>query len=695
MRNRFLHHFVILLALLSVTIATPAGLHAQDADAGKPLPKNPFPNASPAPSLDGGVKWLNCGGPIDLKDLRGKVVLIDFWTFCCINCIHVLPDLAVLEEKYDRELVVIGVHSAKFENEKDSDAIREAILRYEISHPVVNDANMTIWRKFQVNSWPTLVLIDPEGNYCGFVSGEGNFEILDTKISELVKYHAAKGTLDRTVVDFALARENVEPTPLRYPGKVLADSDSDRLYISDSNHNRIVITTLDGKLVDIVGSGKIGSADGAFGAAEFDHPQGMALADGILYVADTENHLIRTVDLQKKTVSTLAGTGEQANFRAGGGPLKTTALNSPWDLLVHKGVLYIAMAGPHQIWAHPLGGEKIGIFAGTGREDIIDAPHKASAFAQPSGLATDGKALFVCDSEGSAIRRVPFDRSQPVTTIAGTSDLPGGRSLFEFGDEDGVGGQARLQHPLGAVFHNDKLFIADSYNHKIKQIVGTPSGEGKVTTLYGDGEAGDGLEPLELAEPAGLDIARNRLYIADTNNHRIVTVDLVSGEASLLKIPDLVPPPKPKVDDAPKLAAGAAAKAPSQTIKPSSSIPVTIEVSLPDGFKLNPDYPIAATATGTGRLVASDEQPARLSATGEKSTIQLKLPMTGQKGRDTLQISVRYGYCRDGESGVCKVGTVHWSLPVVAAADGGESIHLVASQDRKAPADESRKLELD
>ena len=249
-------------------------------------PPNPFPRRFKAPELDGGNGWLNTSGEITLKDLRGKVVLLDFWTFCCINCMHVLPDLAYLEKKYDKQLVVIGVHSAKFENEKETENIRRAIVRYEISHPVINDSDMTVWRKFNVQSWPTLVLIDPEGYYCGSISGEGNREGLDAVIEKVVAYHKHKKTLDETPVRFDLEREKAKPTPLKFPGKVLADEAGRRLFISDSNHNRIVIAGLDGKLVNVIGTGAIGKTDGAFDKATFDHPQGMALV-GEPYMSPT------------------------------------------------------------------------------------------------------------------------------------------------------------------------------------------------------------------------------------------------------------------------------------------------------------------------------------------------------------------------------------------------------------------------
>ncbi|QDT36466.1 thioredoxin-like domain-containing protein [Stratiformator vulcanicus] len=508
--------------------------------------QNPFPNAEPAPSLEGGKAWLNTNEPLSLEKLKGKVVLLDFWTYCCINCIHVLPDLEYLEKKYAQELVVVGVHSAKFENEKETDAIRDAILRYEIEHPVINDADMKVWRKFGARSWPTLVLLDPEGNYCGYLSGEGNRKLLDNIIGKLVAYHDANGTLKRSKPDFGLEREDVEPTPLRFPGKVLADQSTDRLFIADSNHNRIVVTTLAGKLLHVIGTGERGADDGSYEKSSFFRPQGMALVGETLYVADTENHLIRSINLEDQTVATLAGTGKQAAFRAKGGPLKYTALNSPWDLLQHDGTLHIAMAGPHQMWSHELGTDYIGVFAGSGREDVIDGTHPDSALAQPSGIASDGEAMYVCDSEGSAIRRVPFDTSKKVTTPAGPHDLPRGATLFEFGDRDGLGSDARFQHPLGIAYKDGFLYVADSYNHKLRKVELLKTGKGDTTSWLGTGDQGDDLDPPQFDEPAGLSIAGETLFVADTNNHRILAIDLATRRPRLVSIEGLEPPASSK-----------------------------------------------------------------------------------------------------------------------------------------------------
>ena len=502
--------------------------------------KSPFPQRFDAPSLDGGHGWLNVKNPLTWKDLRGKVVVIDFWTYCCINCMHVLPDLDFLEKKYPNELVVIGVHSAKFENEKDTEAIRAAIQRYEIKHPVINDAEMTVWRKFGVRSWPTLVVIDPEGKYIGHLSGEGNRETLDMVIGKLVDHHRKKGTLNETPMKFDLEAGKLTQTPLRFPGKILADPNFDRLFISDSNHNRIVVTTLQGKLIETIGSGKIGAQDGDFKTASFDHPQGMELVGDDLYVADTENHLLRKINLKNKTVKTVAGTGLQARTRGAGGPLLTTALNSPWAISHFQGTLYIAMAGPHQLWKHKLGSETVEVFAGSGREDITDGTLAESALAQPSGMTHDGKNMYFVDSEGSAVRKVTFGPKATVTTLAGPRGLASGRALFEFADIDGKGDVARFQHPLGIVHYNGKLFVADSYNHKIRVVDATT---GKTTSFLGTGKAGNELSAaVQFSEPAGLTIAQDQLYIADTNNHRIVVVDLKNKSVRELKIEGLKAP---------------------------------------------------------------------------------------------------------------------------------------------------------
>src|SRR5580765_6759361 len=320
-----------------------------------------------APELDGGEGWLNTDGPLSIRALRGKVVLLDFWTYCCINCMHVLPDLKRLERKHGDALVVIGVHAAKFTNEGDTAHIREAIGRYEIDHPVVNDRGFAIWHAYAVRAWPTLMVIDADGYVVGSVSGEGHYDVLDEVVSELIEDARARGILDLRPLAHARGAGAPPGSLLAYPGKVVVDEPSARVLIADTNHHRLLVATMDGRVTDVIGSGRPGAGDGPLGEASFQHPQGMAVVEDLVYVADTDNHLIRTVDLAGGIVGTLAGTGEQARgLGARGGVALDSALSSPWDVVVADGVLYVAMAGPHQVWAYAAEARRIAPWAGTG-----------------------------------------------------------------------------------------------------------------------------------------------------------------------------------------------------------------------------------------------------------------------------------------------------------------------------------------
>jgi DNA-binding beta-propeller fold protein YncE len=472
-----------------------------------------------APELDGASEWLNVTSPISMAQLRGKVVLLDFWTYGCINCMHVLRDLKTLEQRFPEELVVIGVHSPKFPNERSSDNLKRVLVRYEIEHPVANDAGHVIWRRYGVQAWPTRVIIDPAGNLVGTAMGEGNLEGFISAIRTVVRVFDEQGAVDRAPLPLALERARHADRPLLYPGKVHADAAGDRLFIADTSHNRIVVTSTSGRLIETIGSGIQGDGDGIFSQARFNRPQGLALDADMLYVADTGNDQIRAIDFQARAVHTL----DLAN------------LKSPWDVALKTGILIVAMAGPHQLWVVDLLNDQAYPYAGTGEEARRDGALNQAAFAQPSGLALDGNTLYVADAESNTIRAVSLPPVNNVTTLAGGD-------LFEFGDTDGKGDAVRLQHPLGVAVHHGKVFIADTYNHKIKVL--DPS-SGKVSTLAGTGEPGTADGPANRAqfhEPGGISIAGDTLFVADTNNHAIRAIDLRRASVSTLQIEGLAPP---------------------------------------------------------------------------------------------------------------------------------------------------------
>ncbi|MEH2348171.1 MAG: thioredoxin-like domain-containing protein [Nostoc sp.] len=490
-----------------------------------------------APELPQNYSWLNTDKPLSLKQFKGRVVILDFWTYCCINCLHILPNLKYLEQKYKDSLTVIGVHSAKFDNEKETENIRQAILRYDIEHPVIVDSNFRLWEEYAVRAWPTLIIIDPEGYVIGQIAGEGNRDTLDELIQKLIQQHQDKGTINFQELSLTLEKQR-KPliTPLAFPGKVLATQAG--LFIADSGHHRLIMSSFDGEILHLIGTGKSGLTDGAFNEAQFFAPQGMAYdtENQILYVADTENHTLRRVDLKRQVVEAIAGTGEQSrNIHPHGGAALETALNSPWDLVKVGNTLFIAMAGPHQIWEMDLETSIIKTYAGTGAEACIDGSLTESAFAQPSGISTDGEELYIADSEVSSIRGVGIVEPYQVRTVCGSG------GLFGFGDVDGQGEDVRLQHCLGVEFAQSFLWVADTYNHKIKLV--SPSGN--CQTVLGDGSVGlqDGQgKNSRFFEPSGLSAIDSYLYIADTNNHAIRRVDLNTFEVTTLEFIGLCAP---------------------------------------------------------------------------------------------------------------------------------------------------------
>ncbi|GJN31279.1 hypothetical protein PR202_gb19661 [Eleusine coracana subsp. coracana] len=494
-------------------------------------------SATYVPEFPRKLDWLNTA-PLQFgRDLKGKVVLLDFWTYCCINCMHVLPDLESIEKKYkDKPFTVVGVHSAKFDNEKDLEAIRNAVLRYNITHPVVNDGDMYLWRELGVNSWPTFVLIGPNGKVLAQISGEGRRKDLDEVVGAALEFYEEKKLLQNDPLPLALEKDKdsrLLTSPLKFPGKLAIDVQNNRLFISDSNHNRIVVTNLEGQFICQVGSSEEGLLDGPFDSALFNRPQGMAYDSkrNILYVADTENHALREINFVDETV-----------------------LNSPWDVSYDPSeeTIYIAMAGQHQIWVHNVRDGVTKVFSGDGYErNLNGSSAMRTSFAQPSGisLAPELQELFIADSESSSIRAVNLKTGGSRLLAGGDPVFP--ENLFRFGDFDGIGSDALLQHPLGVVYASDnQIYVADSYNHKIKRLDPVTR---KVTTVVGTGRAGykdgPGLS-AQLSEPAGIvEVGEGKLLVADTNNNtiRYITLSEKGAEVKTLDLIGVQPPsPKPK-----------------------------------------------------------------------------------------------------------------------------------------------------
>lgn len=653
------------------------------------------------PEFPEGLEWLNTEAPISVyKDLCGKVVVLDFFTYCCINCIHLLPDLHALEHTYsDKDgLLIVGVHSAKFPNEKVLDNIKSAVLRYNISHPVVNDADASLWQELEVSCWPTLVILGPRGNMLFSLIGEGHKDKLFLYTSITLKYYKDRGQIRDHKIGIKLYKDSLPSSPLLFPGKVTVDQVTNRLVIADTGHHRILVIWKNGQIQYSIGGPNPGRKDGMFSEATFNSPQGVAIMNNIIYVADTENHLIRKIDLQAEKVSTVAGIGIQGTDKEGGAEGEQQPISSPWDVtfgtsgseVQRDDILWIAMAGTHQIWALLLDSCKLPKknelkkgtclrFAGSGNEENRNNayPHKAG-FAQPSGLSLASEepwnCLFVADSESSTVRTISLKDGAVKHLVGGERDPT---NLFAFGDADGVGINAKLQHPLGVAWDNKRnlLYVADSYNHKIKIV--DPKTK-SCTTLAGTGNTdnvtGSSFTESTFNEPGGLCIGENGqlLYVADTNNHQIKVMDLETKTISVLPIfrsaSSVVDGPVlgETQKTLPKLPKSAASiRLSPVTARPGQTLQFKLRLDLPSGTKLTEGVPSCwfVTAEGNEWLLQGQTPSGEIESMSSQPTISLQVPGRCLSLEAVVCVSVLLYYC-SADSGACMMQGVLFRQPL-------------------------------
>ncbi|KAM6898629.1 NHL repeat-containing protein 2 [Lycodopsis pacificus] len=662
------------------------------------------------PDFQTGLEWLNTEGPLSLnKELSGKVVLLDFFTYCCINCMHILPDLHHLEKKHSAKdgLVVVGVHSAKFPNEKVLENVRSAVLRYDICHPVVNDSEAHLWHELEVSCWPTLVLLGPRGNLLFSLVGEGHRDRLMLFTASALRHYGEQGLLKTHAVGIKLYRDSLPPSVLSFPGKVAVDSSKKRLAIADTGHHRILVVSTAGQLLRVIGGPESGRQDGDLSDASFKAPQGVAIKGEAVYVADTENHLIRKIDLLEGRVSTLAGVGAQGTDKEGGSMGPQQPISSPWDVTLgtaggaEGNVLWIAMAGTHQIWALfladgklPKGSEsKAGTcvrWAGSGNEENRNNsyPHKAG-FAQPSGLASAPEepwgCLYVADSESSTIRTLAMKDGAVKLLVGGERDP---LNLFAFGDVDGKGVDSKLQHPLGVAWAPEQslLYVADSYNHKIKVV--DPKVK-QCSTLAGTGEAGDTLGPEFnkscFNEPGGICVGDGGklLYVADTNNHQVKVLDLSSKTVSLFPIStdctDSVPSGPTKAPTLPKSAARRAM--PPVAVSAGQTLVMSLTLSLPEGTKLTEEAPScwALSAEGNEWLLESHVVTGDIVDLSKPLSISTSIPAVIKdfNGNPSLTLGVWLYYCME-TGNACMMKAASFTQPLQISGNRGEEEITVA-----------------
>ncbi|CAM5244925.1 NHL domain-containing thioredoxin family protein [Streptomyces avidinii] len=588
-----------------------------------------------APELIGKGGWLNTGGKeLSLADLRGRIAILDFWTFCCINCLHVLDELRELEEKHRDTVVIIGVHSPKFVHEAEHAAVVDAVERYQVHHPVLDDPELATWKQYAVRAWPTLVVIDPEGYIVAQHAGEGHAHAIARLVEELEAEHEAKGTLRRGDGPY------VAPEPvagdLRFPGKALL-LPSGNLLVSDTTRHRLVELAADGE--SVVRS--IGSGERGFAGDSFSEPQGLALLpDGKVVVADTVNHALRTYDPATGQVETVAGTGRQWWQGAPtSGPALEVDLSSPWDVAWWQGRVWIAMAGVHQLWTWDPEAGTVEVAAGTTNEGLLDGPAAEAWFAQPSGLAAAGDRLWIADSETSALRYVEAagegHEGYVIKSAVGTG-------LFDFGHRDGDAAQALLQHPLGVTALPDgSVAVCDTYNHALRRY---DPATGRVSTLATD-----------LREPSDAVLVGEDIVVVESARHRLTRLRL--------------PEEAVRVDAVAHRTQRAATEVAPGTLR------LDVVFQAPSGQKLDTRY-----GPSTRLLVSST--PPELLAAGEGAGTDLfrELALNPDVSEGVLHVSAMAASCDDdpaNEYPACHVHQQDWGVPVRVTADGVSRLPLV------------------
>ncbi|MFF1416431.1 NHL domain-containing thioredoxin family protein [Streptomyces sp. NPDC058280] len=601
-----------------------------------------------APELVGKGGWINTGGKeLSLADLRGSIAIVDFWTFCCVNCLHVLDELRELEEKHRDTVVIIGVHSPKFVHEAEHQSVVDAVERYEVHHPVLDDPELATWKQYAVRAWPTLVVIDPEGYVVAQHAGEGHAHAIEKLVEELEAEHAAKGTLRRG--DGPYVPPEPVATDLRFPGKALV-LENGHFLVSDSTRHQLVELAADGETV----VRRIGSGERGFGRDSFSEPQGLALLpDGKVIVADTVNHALRTYDPVSGAIETVAGTGRQWwQGSPASGPALEVDLSSPWDVAWWADRVWIAMAGVHQLWTYDPATGTVEAAAGTTNEGLVDGPAAEAWFAQPSGLAAAGDRLWVADSETSSLRYVERDAKDTKDGAEPDGDrfvvrTAVGTGLFDFGHRDGAAGQALLQHPLGVTALPDgSVAVSDTYNHALRRYT-PPTHEGatgEVTTLATD-----------LREPSDAVLVGEDIVVVESARHRLTR----------LRLPD----------EAVRVEAVAHRTQRAATEVAPGALRLDIVFTAPTGQKLDTRY-----GPSTRLLVSATPPELLADGAGAGSDLSRELVLADGVTEGVLHVSAMAASCDDdpaNEYPACHVHQQDWGVPVRVTEAGTPRLGLV------------------
>ncbi len=602
-------------------------------------------------------RWLNLARKLEKKDLKSRIILLDFWTHSCVNCLHAIPEIKQLEKEFGNKILVIGVHSGKFENEKDIESIRKAVLRYKIHHPVINDSMLKIWNEFEINARPTFVLIDPRGRVKETYIGENDIKYARKDIKKLVekyRYH-----LNRDELPILLEKNKIIKTVLNYPTKISYSKNfayksysGPAFFVANSARNSVIVAKENGEIITQIGLKDSGLQDGIFDVARFNFPSGILYSDGVLYVADTQNHALRAINFKSGRVETLIGNKEMGQVLKGETDALNFSLALPLDLefFGDKNKIAIANSGTNQILLFDVKTKKIKPLAGSGIEGNVDGKFPKNSLAQTSSLSFYDDKLYFIDSSTSSLR--VYEKDGNVRTLIGNN-------ISDFGGhKNGDKKTALMQHPLDLFVNKNGIYISDSFNHKIRKYQFNSK---EIKDLFGDKRGNSIGEDAEFDEPDGVVVVDNNMFVVDANNNRIVKINFDKMKSSLLNVmPPLQLPHEGFLQYLPNL------NVVKKALVKSEGVEIKINFA-EESYKINEKGP-----SFINLLELVSENKANLIKTFDWNLIkndEIKLPDLQKNKKYILQGTIYF--CEDKINALCFIASYEQEIEVV---NDGEKI---------------------